>query len=62
MAKIKINDKERDAILAGLRLLQENSENLPPMIGDIYTNCGEHSGLSFGEIDHLCEKINVSVD
>lgn len=55
---VVIDEVERDAILAGLRLLQEQSGNLPPMIQEIYTNGDEHNGLSVGEIDILCEKVN----
>lgn len=59
---INIDEKESSAILAGLRLLQMHKGFLPPAIDRIYTNEDEHAGLSVGEIDILCEKINVPVD
>lgn len=62
MLSIKLNSMERDAILAGLRLLQTNlalpSSFLPTPIGDIWRN-GRVSGLSREGIDRLCERINA---
>jgi hypothetical protein len=56
----ELTPPERDAILAGLRLLQNEvmDGNVDTDIDLIYTNCGEHSGLPVPEIDVLAEKIN----
>ncbi len=56
-------DKQRGAVLAGLRLLQEalNQGRVIPNvghIGNILTNCGLHEGMTANEIDGLCEAIN----
>lgn len=53
----------RDAVLAGLRLLQEALEagRVQPNdggIGDILTNGGEHAGVTAEEIDALCDELN----
>ena len=52
-----------DAVLAGLRLLQDALEAgrvLPNDggIGDILTNAGAHGGITIDEIDALCEELN----
>ena len=49
---------ERDAILAGLRLLQR-AYGLPPEIEDIATDGGTHPLLDDDAIDSLCERINA---
>lgn len=49
---------ERDAILAGLRLLQR-AHILPLEIMDIATNGEEHLVLDDDAIDALCERINA---
>ena len=51
---------ERDAVLAGLRLLQNELMNgaIDADIDLIYTNCGEHGGLPVSEIDELAERLN----
>lgn len=60
---IQISVRERDAILAGLRLLQHSLENETisrdgEFIGDLLTQGGEHPGLSNDDIGALCEAIN----
>ena len=57
----KMSGPERDAVLAGLRLLQQElcSGNLSIDTKDIYTNCNEHMGLDLKDIDDLCERINI---
>jgi len=50
----------RDAVLAGLRLLQEALQSgvVRPhegWIGNILTNGGQHDGLDAAGIDELCE-------
>lgn len=64
-SEYELSGKERDAVLAGLRLLQLHLES--PSDGDwlggdihrIYTNGDDHEGLSLNEIDELCERLNV---
>lgn len=67
MGNFRRDEKRRDAILAGLRLLQcgmEKREGYHPVepndgdVGDILTNSGLHSGLSVEEIDEYCNEIN----
>jgi hypothetical protein len=54
-----IDDRERDAILAGLRMVQQAIEgNAPAMDEDVFTNGGDHEGLDPDEIDELCERLN----
>jgi hypothetical protein len=56
----QFDTREVAAILAGLRLLQENQHRLPERIEDIYTNSGEiDDPLDLAEIDVLCERINL---
>jgi hypothetical protein len=52
---------ERDAVLAGLRLLQEALErdDLSPLVRDIYTNGEDHDGLTIDQINTLCEDLDV---
>jgi hypothetical protein len=45
-------------VLAGLRLLQDNLGNLDSDIEAIATEGGGHEGLSYEEINVLCERIN----
>ena len=58
---IGVTPRERDAMLAGLRLLQTavRSSEFAPMVREIFTKDGAHSGLDFHEIDALCERINI---
>jgi len=63
---MNLSSQERDAILAGLRLLQVNLSDLASArgtsalaaINEIFTNGRAHRGLSTVEIDCLCEKVN----
>ena len=62
--KIEISGAQRDAILAGLRLLQIELSNKPGFeIHDlwwmVFTNEGEHAGLSVAEVEELCKSINA---
>lgn len=50
-------EMKRDAILAGLRLLQANPYNRQE-IEAIRTNSGAHAGLTDTDIDQLCEELN----
>jgi len=58
---ISVTAQERDAVLAGLRLLQRALEagSVPLMLRDILTNGGTHAGLDPAAIDALCERANV---
>ena len=58
---IGVTASERDAVLAGLRLLQVAiaGGSLDPALKNILTNDGAHDGLDLPEIDALCERINV---
>lgn len=58
---IKLNGMERDAVLAGLRALQNELSVQSPdqMILEIHTNGDLHSGLSLAQIDELCDRINT---
>lgn len=60
---MQFNEKQIDAILAGLRLLGDalDHNKVAPddgSIGDILTNGGNHEGLTSDEIDTLCREIN----
>ncbi len=59
----KFSPKERDAILAGLRLLQEfldPGEEACEEAGimDIATNNDVHNPITIKEIDRLCDVLN----
>lgn len=58
---IGVTAHERDAVLAGLRLLQIAlaRNNLDPALRSILTNDSAHAGLDPTRIDALCERINV---
>lgn len=59
---IGVTDRERDAVLAGLRLLQLAIAGGMPIdlpLMSILTNDDAHAGLDLPEIDGLCERINV---
>ena len=58
---IGVTAQERDALLAGLRLLQLalGRGDLEPALENIVTNDGAHTGLDPTRIDALCERINV---
>lgn len=64
--RIHITERQRDAIWAGLRLLQCSLEQRPghhPVapddgdIGDILTNAGKHAGLTADEIDAFIDDV-----
>lgn len=51
---------ETAAVLAGLRLLQQQADSLPAEIRAIYTDDGQIERPLAGDgIDMLCERINV---
>lgn len=60
-----LDPRERDALLAGLRLLQLALENpddggwFGEDLKNVFTNGGQHEGLDPDEIDELCERLNV---
>lgn len=58
---LKLTGEERDAILAGLRLLEGQlmSGSVSHLIRDILTNCDQHGGIDPQAIDGLCERVNV---
>lgn len=54
------SETQRDAILAGLRLLQRaGPATAGSDIHDIATNCGTHEPLDDDGIDALCDQINT---
>lgn len=55
--ELNLNAREVGMLLAGLRLLQEQQDRLPPMIADILDE-GAPDGVPDTEIDALCEAIN----
>ena len=58
---ISVTGKERDAMLAGLRLLQvalARRDGDPPL-RSILTRDGAHAGADLTRIDALCERINI---
>jgi hypothetical protein len=57
----ELTHPERDAMLAGLRLLQNQimDGDITEGIDMIYTNCDAHGGLSVQGIDALSERINI---
>jgi hypothetical protein len=60
---MQFSQKQSDAILAGLRLLQASLDNhrvLPNEgdIGDILTDTGSHKGMTADEIDRFCQEFN----
>lgn len=63
MVAYEMTAEERDAVLAGLRLLQRGWETgrirSDDEFGEIATCGGEHDALTPGEIDDLCERINA---
>ncbi len=58
---IGVTAEERDAVLAGLRLLQLALArgDIDPPLRSILTNDGAHAGLDLARIDALCERTNV---
>lgn len=61
--KRELTNPERDAILAGLRLLQRDLER--GCVGDdilpIFNDAGRHNGLSSGDLELLCQRVGVGV-
>lgn len=61
---IALSARELSAVLAGLRILQDqidnnaNSEPNDQAFQGIWNNLGMCTGLSAAEIDYLCEEIN----
>lgn len=56
-----LNDREMNAVLAGLRLLQRGMP-MDEGILSITTNDGEATAISDVEIDELCERLNTHHD
>jgi hypothetical protein len=54
---MKVNNREMAAILAGLRLLQVNSNRCSQDIVAILTGCGDYCALDDAAIDDLCIRI-----
>lgn len=52
-----MNHKQTSAVLAGLRLLQANFNNLPEGINGIF-NDGGMNDMTLEDIDQLCENLN----
>ncbi|AXK43741.1 hypothetical protein [Erythrobacter aureus] len=59
MPKQPIQGARHNAILAGLRLLLEHGDRLPPAIKDIATNGGTQEMITPKAVDELCEQINT---
>lgn len=64
---VALSDRQHDAVLAGLRLLESMLERrlglgaeLRELITAIATNSQVHAGLSVDEIDALCLRINLA--
>jgi hypothetical protein len=62
---MKLSLRQKNAVLAGLRLLQSFQQNSAPAdnvfvaaIREITTNCGTAKPLSDAEIDQLCMALN----
>ncbi|TAM91157.1 hypothetical protein EPN42_04665 [bacterium] len=51
-----LDDRERSAVLAGLRLLQEQ-DSIPTSVYEIATDAGP--ALTSDEIDDLCERVSA---
>jgi hypothetical protein len=58
-ALVRVSARELAHVLAGLRLLQSTRQPSADL-GDIATDGGTHEPMAPGEIDELCEKLNVS--
>lgn len=56
---LEVSHRERDAILASLRLWQRTPDDAKIPEAEIFTNSDTHGGLTLEEIDQLCENINV---
>lgn len=58
---VAVTAQERDAMLAGLRLLQLALArgDIDPALTSILTNDSAHAGLELTAIDALCERINI---
>lgn len=54
-----MNKLEHNAVLAGLRLLQANLQNLPEGICGIFNDGGMNT-MKLEDIDALCEQINAN--
>lgn len=57
--EVQFTPRERDGVLAALRLWQKAPEDTRAYLSDIFTNSKAHDGLSDEEIDDLCERINA---
>jgi hypothetical protein len=55
---MRIDNRERDTILAALRCWQVTKRRTPDLI-EIATDDGKHEPLGNGEIDQLCERLNI---
>lgn len=55
-----LTSKEVNAVLAGLRLLQENIDSLPDDIEMIASDDETQGSISEHEIDDLAERINCA--
>jgi len=58
---LAVTAQERDAVLAGLRVLQAGLRlgAFPQPVLEVLTNDASHSGLDPDAIDGLCERINI---
>jgi hypothetical protein len=56
---VRVSARELAHVLAGLRLLQSTRQTSSDL-NDIATDGGTHEPMAPGEIDELCEKLNVS--
>jgi hypothetical protein len=61
MIMIRLTDRELATVLASLRALQNVQQHEPPApeIAEIASNGGKLDPLTDGEVDALCERLNV---
>ena len=62
LTDLRLNASDRDAMLAGLRLLQHcrGRESVPPEILDVVSNNNTQALPTDQEIDELCERLNTA--
>ena len=58
--RITIDEREHATILAALRLWQHDCAHGSAVLDDIASNGGTVPPLDAGEIDALCERINLA--
>ena len=56
---LRLNSIERNALLAGLRVLQGLADRAVSVPQDILTNAGQERAITAAEINAICEWINT---